>query len=101
MTLETVTAEAVRPLAGRPRWAVWRSPPGQPPWARPALLGIAALAALLYAWNITKAGYAPLYSQAVQYMSQSWKGFLYGALNSHATLDKLAGSFMPQALSAR
>jgi 4-amino-4-deoxy-L-arabinose transferase-like glycosyltransferase len=85
----------------RPWWAVWRSPDGQPGWARPALLGIAALAALLYAWNITKAGYAPLYSTGVQYMSHSWKGFLYGALNSHQTLDKLAGSFLPQALSAR
>lgn len=85
----------------RPRWAVWRSPDGQPGWARPALLGIAALAALLYAWNITKAGYTLLYSTAVQYMSHSWKGFLYGAFNSHQTLDKLAGSFLPQALSAR
>jgi len=85
----------------RPRWAVWRSPDGQPGWARPTLLGIAALAALLYGWNITHAGYAPLYSQGVRYMSQSWKGFLYGALNSHQTLDKLAGSFLPQALSAR
>lgn len=85
----------------RPRWAVWQSPDGQPGWARPILLGIAALAALLYAWNITKAGYAPLYSHAVHYMSHSWKGFLYGALDSHQTLDKLAGSFLPQALSAR
>jgi 4-amino-4-deoxy-L-arabinose transferase-like glycosyltransferase len=80
---------------------VWRSPDGQPGWARPALVGIAALAVLLYAWNIAKAGYAPLYSTGVQYMSHSWKGFLYGALNSHQTLDKLAGSFLPQALSAR
>jgi len=85
----------------RPRWAVWRSPEGQPGWARPALLGIAALAALLYGRNITKAGYALLYSTGVQYMSHSWKGLLYGALNSHQTLDKLAGSFLPQALSAR
>jgi 4-amino-4-deoxy-L-arabinose transferase-like glycosyltransferase len=85
----------------RPRWAVWRSPDGQPGWARPVLLGIAALAVLLYAWNITKAGYTLLYSSGVLYMSHSWKGFLYGALNSHQTLDKLAGSFLPQALSAR
>jgi 4-amino-4-deoxy-L-arabinose transferase-like glycosyltransferase len=82
-------------------WAVWRSPEGQPGWARPILLGIAALAALLYAWNIADSGYALLYSSGVQYMSHSWKGFLYGALNSHQTLDKLAGSFLPQALSAR
>ena len=71
------------------------------PAGRGRLLGIAALAALLYGWNITKAGYALLYSTGVQYMSHSWKGLLYGALNSHQTLDKLAGSFLPQALSAR
>jgi hypothetical protein len=39
----------------RPRWAVWRSPADQPSWARPALLGIAAVAALLYARNIAGA----------------------------------------------
>ncbi|MBO0804753.1 MAG: glycosyltransferase family 39 protein [Nocardiopsaceae bacterium] len=84
-----------------PSWKVWRSPPGQPAWARPALLGIAAVAALLYALNIVHAGYAPLYSSAVKTMSQSWKAFLFGGLNSQATLDKLPGSFMVQALSAR
>jgi 4-amino-4-deoxy-L-arabinose transferase-like glycosyltransferase len=87
----------------RRRWAVWRSPPGQPGWARPALLGIAAVAALLYAWNITRAGYAPVYASAVKAMSESWKAFFYGASDpaATATLDKLAGSFLPQALSAR
>lgn len=86
-----------------PRWKLWRSPPGQPAWARPALLAIAAVAALLYAWNIARVGYAPVYSDAVKAMSESWKAFFYGAAN-HAdtiTLDKLAGSFLPQALAAR
>ena len=88
---------------GHPRWQVWRSPPGQPPWARPALLGIAAVAALLFAWNIADAGLAPFYSVAVKSMSVSWKAFFYGALDPKATItiDKLAGSFAPQALSAR
>jgi 4-amino-4-deoxy-L-arabinose transferase-like glycosyltransferase len=82
---------------------VWRSPAGQPGWARPALLAIAALAAALYAWNITQAGLAPFYSVAVKSMSESWKAFFYGALDPNATvtIDKLAGSFLPQALSAR
>jgi len=89
--------------AGRPRWQFWRSPQGQPPWARPALLGIAALAAALFAWNIVDAGLAPFYSVAVKSMSVSWKAFFYGALDPKATItiDKLAGSFAPQALSAR
>ena len=87
----------------RPRWAFWRSPEDQPGYARPALLAIAAVAALLYARNITEAGLAPFYSVAVKSMSVSWKAFFYGALDPQATItiDKLAGSFLPQALSAR
>ena len=88
---------------GRRRWEFWRSPDGQPPWARPALLGIAAVAALLYARNLAGAGLAPFYSVAVKSMSVSWKAFFYGAFDPKATItiDKLAGSFLPQALSAR
>src|SRR5580692_9706308 len=93
------------PGTGRPRrrWELWRSPAGQPGWARPALLAIAAVAAALYAWNITRAGLAPFYSVAVKSMSESWKAFFYGAFDPKATItiDKLAGSFLPQALSAR
>jgi 4-amino-4-deoxy-L-arabinose transferase-like glycosyltransferase len=87
----------------RRRWQVWRSPDDQPGWARPALFGIAAVAALLFAWNITQAGLAPFYSVAVKSMSESWKAFFYGAFDPKATItiDKLAGSFLPQALSAR
>ena len=88
---------------GRRRWEVWRSPEGQPAWARPVLLGIAAVAALLYARNLAGAGLAPFYSVAVKSMSVSWKAFFYGAFDPKATItiDKLAGSFLPQALSAR
>ncbi|MGD0555154.1 MAG: glycosyltransferase family 39 protein [Streptosporangiaceae bacterium] len=87
----------------RRRWELWRSPDGQPSWARPVLLGIAAVAALLYAWNIVDAGLAPFYSVAVKSMSVSWKAFIFGAFDPNATItiDKLAGSFLPQALSAR
>jgi 4-amino-4-deoxy-L-arabinose transferase-like glycosyltransferase len=92
-----------RPECPRRRWQLWRSPDGQPAWARPVLLGIAAVAAALYAWNITRAGLAPFYSVAVKSMSVSWKAFFYGAFDPKATItiDKLAGSFLPQALSAR
>ena len=91
------------PARPRRRWEVWRSPDDQPRWARPALLGIAVLATVLYAWNITRAGYAPFYSVAARSMSESWKAFFYGAFDPQATvtIDKLAGSFLPQALSAR
>jgi 4-amino-4-deoxy-L-arabinose transferase-like glycosyltransferase len=87
-----------------PRWrSFWRSPDDQPRWARPVLLGIAAFAALLYSWNIANVGYATFYPVAVKSMSVSWQAFVYGALDPGATvtIDKLAGSFLPQALSAR
>jgi 4-amino-4-deoxy-L-arabinose transferase-like glycosyltransferase len=92
------------PASGTRRpWRFWASPAGQPRWARPALLGIAALAALLYAWHITSSGYAPFYSVAARSMSESWKAFLYGALDPGATItiDKIGGFLWPQALSAR
>ncbi|MGW5701143.1 ArnT family glycosyltransferase [Amycolatopsis japonica] len=83
------------------RWAVWRSPADQPRWARPVLLGIAAVAAVLYAWNLPTVDFAPLYSDAVKTMSGSWKAFLFGAVDETSTLDKLAGSFVPQVVSAK
>jgi len=87
----------------RSRWLFWRSPPGQPGWARPCLLAIAVAAAVLYARNLPDAGFALFYSTAVKSMSESWKAFFYGAFDPAATItiDKLAGSFVPQALSAR
>jgi len=91
------------PARPRRRWQLWHSPDDQPPWARPLLLGIAAMGAFLFAWNITRAGLAPFYSVAVKSMSVSWKAFIFGAFDPKATItiDKLAGSFLPQALSAR
>ncbi|MCW2690048.1 MAG: hypothetical protein JWR37_4938, partial [Mycobacterium sp.] len=86
-----------------PRWQLWRSPSDQPRWARPALLGIVAVAALLYTWNLSTVDLSPYYPVAVKSMSESWKAFFYGAFDPQATItiDKLAGSFLPQALSAR
>jgi 4-amino-4-deoxy-L-arabinose transferase-like glycosyltransferase len=98
-----LSADEPAPRPDRSRWAVWRSPADQPRWTRAALLGIAAVAALLYARNIAQVGLSPFYSVAVKSMSVSWKAFFYGAFDPGATItiDKLAGSFLPQALSAR
>jgi 4-amino-4-deoxy-L-arabinose transferase-like glycosyltransferase len=67
------------------------------------LLGIAVAASALYARNLPDAGFAYFYSTAVKSMSLSWKAFLYGGFDPAATvtIDKLAGAFVPQALSAR
>lgn len=72
-------------------------------WRIAALLGLCALTAALYTWNLSAAGFPPFYSMAVRSMSMSWKAMFYGAADplSTLTMDKLAGSFVPQALSAR
>ncbi|WP_199810662.1 glycosyltransferase family 39 protein [Streptomyces rimosus] len=64
---------------------------------------MAALAGLLYAWNITSSGLAPYYSVAARSMTESWKAFLFTAYDPAATitLDKIGGFLWPQALSAR
>ncbi|WP_320776847.1 ArnT family glycosyltransferase [Streptomyces sp. CRN 30] len=87
----------------RRRATFWRSPPDQPGWARPALVAVAAIAALLYTWNITGSGLAPYYSVAARSMSESWKAFLFTSFDPAATvtLDKIGGFLWPQALSAR
>jgi 4-amino-4-deoxy-L-arabinose transferase-like glycosyltransferase len=89
--------------AGGGWWVFWRPPPGQPVWARPVLLGIVAAAIVVYARNLPDAGLALFYSVAVKSMSVSWKALVYGAFDPAATItiDKLAGAFVPQALSAR
>ncbi|MFK4070784.1 ArnT family glycosyltransferase [Streptomyces sp. NPDC029674] len=107
MTSLTTTATGTTcPSPGpssRRRLVFWRSPAGQPAWARPALLGIATLAALLYTWNITSSGFAPYYSVAARSMSVSWEAFLFTSVDPSATLtlDKIGGFLWPQALSAR
>src|SRR5215470_87799 len=90
--------------AARWRWAMrWRSAEGQPRWARPVLLALAAVSAALYGWGLLGNGLHPYYAPAVKSMSVSWKAFWYGGYDPAAsiTLDKLPGAFMVQALSAR
>jgi 4-amino-4-deoxy-L-arabinose transferase-like glycosyltransferase len=89
-------------LAGPPS-RFWRSPADQPPWARPALLTIAALAGLTYAWGMNGAALEAFYGAAARSMSMSWHNFFYGAFDPAGTVsvDKLPGALWPQALSLR
>ncbi|MFJ2567211.1 hypothetical protein ACIO02_30465 [Streptomyces sp. NPDC087568] len=89
--------------AGADRRARWRAPAGQPAYARPALLVITVLAAVLYAWGINHSQYHTFYANAVRSMSESWKAFFYGSFDpgNSITLDKLPGFLWPQALSVR
>ncbi|MGW5122475.1 ArnT family glycosyltransferase [Streptomyces sp. NPDC004069] len=89
--------------AGTDRRAPWRAPADQPAYARPALLVITVLAAVLYAWGINHSQYHTFYANAVRSMTESWKAFFYGSFDpgNSITLDKLPGFLWPQALSAR
>ncbi len=81
----------------------WRSPEGQPRWARPALLGIMVLAAAAYASNLGGQQPELFYAAAVRSMASSWHDFFYGAFDPLGTVsvDKLPGALWVQALSVR
>ncbi|MGW7522136.1 ArnT family glycosyltransferase [Streptomyces sp. NPDC054783] len=88
---------------GAARRALWRSPADEPVYARPALLLLTVLAAVLYGWGIDHSQYHTFYASAARSMTESWKAFFYGSFDpgNSITLDKLPGFLWPQALSAR
>ncbi|MGK4585729.1 ArnT family glycosyltransferase [Kitasatospora sp. HPMI-4] len=103
MVTDTLTpSRTPDPLTPRTRRAPWKSPEGQPGYARPVLLGIACVAAVLFAWRINHSQYHGFYAAAVRSMSQSWKAFVFGSFDpaNTITLDKLPGFLWPQALAA-
>ncbi|MDT0457767.1 glycosyltransferase family 39 protein [Streptomyces sp. DSM 41527] len=79
-------------------------PAASPRWARPALLALLLVTAVLYLWSLSASGYAnQFYSAAVQAGSESWKAFFFGssdAANS-ITVDKPPAALWPMALSVR
>jgi 4-amino-4-deoxy-L-arabinose transferase-like glycosyltransferase len=70
---------------------------------RLALLAIAALAGLLYAWAIGGDTLEYYYAAADRSMSMSWHDFIFGAFDPAGTItvDKLPGALWLQALSVR
>ncbi len=70
---------------------------------RPALLLIAGLAGLSYAWALNRDPLEPYYAAAVRSMSMNWHNFIFGAFDpaGTVTLDKLPGAFWLQALAVR
>jgi len=76
----------------------------KPMWLRRlALVAIAALAGLSYAWSMGQGTLEYYYGAAVRSMSMSWHDFILGAFDpaGTVTLDKLPGAFWLQALSVR
>ena len=70
---------------------------------RLALLAIAALAGLLYAWAMGQDTLEYYYAAADRSMSMSWHDFIFGAFDPAGTItvDKLPGALWLQALSVR
>jgi 4-amino-4-deoxy-L-arabinose transferase-like glycosyltransferase len=105
--MAVIPETAPAPVPGAPRWhcflTPWRSPAGQPAWARPALLVIAAVAAVAYGWGMAGASVEPFYGAAARSMSESWHDFFFGAFDpaGTVTIDKLPGALWVQALSLR
>ena len=107
-----MTATSAQPGAARPaghsrsgrKQRLLRARPGDPVWARPALLGLLVGTGLLYLADLSRNGWAnEFYAAAVQAGTKSWKAFLFGSLDSSnfITVDKPAGFLWPMELSAR
>lgn len=63
----------------------------RPRWVRPSVLGLLALTAVLYFWNLTASGFGnSFYAAAVQSGTQSMKAWLFGSLDAGnvITVDK-------------
>ncbi|WP_030615592.1 glycosyltransferase family 39 protein [Streptomyces sclerotialus] len=77
---------------------------GDPRWARPGLLLLLAVAAVLHLWDLGASGYAnSFYSAAVQAGSESWKAFFFGSSDAAnaITVDKPPAALWPMALSVK
>jgi 4-amino-4-deoxy-L-arabinose transferase-like glycosyltransferase len=75
-----------------------------PRWVLPALVGVGALAAFLYLWDLTVSGYGnTYYAMAAQAASQDWRAFFFGSLDAgnFITLDKPPLSTWVTGLSVR
>ncbi|OLT13990.1 glycosyl transferase family 39 [Actinomadura sp. CNU-125] len=107
MTTTTISPRPARERAAAGRGRARRlflGAPDDPRWARPALWAVLVLAAALYAWGLTEAGYAnSYYSAAVKSGTQSWKAFFFGSLDagSYITVDKPPMALWAMGLFAR
>jgi hypothetical protein len=70
---------------------VVRGAPEDPAWARPALLALLAVTAVLYLWNLSASGYGnSFYAAPAQAASVSWKAWFFGSFDASnfITVDK-------------
>ena len=99
---QTLQAWRPRPLAGLR--AIARGRTDEPVWARVAFVGVIALAAVMYLWNLAVSGYAnTYYSAAALAASKSWSAFFFGSFDAanFITVDKPAAAIWLMGLSVR
>ncbi|MDX6228662.1 MAG: hypothetical protein QOI76_2052 [Frankiales bacterium] len=97
--------EVMPPPTGRGRLGRFvRGRPGDPSWARPALLVLLAGTSLLYLWDLGASGNAnDFYAAAVQAGTKSWKAMFFGSLDAGnaITVDKPAAFLWPMEIAGR
>lgn len=102
--MQTSTLSRPAPALRRPITVRHSAVPTRRPRERPALVALLAGTALLYLWNLSASGYAnEFYAAAVQAGTQSWKAWLFGALDpgNAITVDKPPAALWVMTLSAR
>jgi 4-amino-4-deoxy-L-arabinose transferase-like glycosyltransferase len=90
-------------LARTARWIV-RGRADSARWERPALLGLLAVTAFLYLWDLSASGWAnSFYSAAAQAGSVNWEAFFFGSSDAgnSITVDKPPASLWLMALSIK
>jgi 4-amino-4-deoxy-L-arabinose transferase-like glycosyltransferase len=98
------SASSVRSAPPSRKERLLRARPGDPAWARPALLALLVATALLYLIGLSRNGWAnEFYAAAVQAGTKSWKAFLFGSVDSSSfiTVDKTPLFLWPMELTAR
>jgi 4-amino-4-deoxy-L-arabinose transferase-like glycosyltransferase len=95
--------QVAEPTQAAPATRRWRGVSRQVWLRRLALLAIAALAGVLYAWATGQVTLEYYYAAADRSMSMSWHNFIFGAFDPAGTItvDKLPGALWLQALSVR
>ena len=100
ITVSSQAGQKLRSWRGMPSWRRM----SEEVWLRRlALMVIAALAGLLYAWAMGQDTLEYYYAAADRSMSVSWHNFIFGAFDPAGTItvDKLPGALWFQALSVR
>ena len=104
MSWDSISYPGRAPAASRLRAGAGRVTRVRTLVARPELIGLMAIAAVLNLWNLSVNGWAnTYYSAAVRSMSTSWHDFLFASLDKTGlmTIDKPPLAFWVQALSVR